>query len=343
MSQATPIPDLDTALLGSETLLRSLLATSEVNVAAVATALADASTNLEAAIAGDLVAVGQAMDTASASATSAATAAQFLVAMGRYRATRAQGVADFAVGELFTSDEGGAFAIYQRISASPFYQAVGYAAYSDEQVRDVVAAMLVAGGNIALSNNDAGDALTVRATGIGVHTPVRPAAGNYVSHAVNGSALSTMNCVANQMDFYPFVPARDFSIDRLALYVTTGAAGKSVRIGIYADNAGAPDGAALLLDGGAFDCSSTNAPVTSDRSFAFVAGTTYWLALLSEGTPSLRAILAANVLPLAQTSGSATAFNTLRRATVAYGALPLTAPATAYNGGGHAWIGLRQA
>lgn len=45
-----------------------------------------------------------------------------LTAMGRYRATLAQGVADYPVPELFSTDEGGTLAIYRRIAAPPGYE-----------------------------------------------------------------------------------------------------------------------------------------------------------------------------------------------------------------------------
>lgn len=47
------------------------------------------------------------------------------VAIGNYRPTRAQGVADFAVGEFFTSDETGTLRAYRRIAAAPGYEDMG--------------------------------------------------------------------------------------------------------------------------------------------------------------------------------------------------------------------------
>lgn len=52
----------------------------------------------------------------------AVDAAEATMAIGRYRATVAAGVADFAVGELFTSDQFGELAIYKRVAGAPGWQ-----------------------------------------------------------------------------------------------------------------------------------------------------------------------------------------------------------------------------
>lgn len=66
-----------------------------------------------------------AREAARAAADTAQAALAGTVAIGNYRPTRAQGVADFAVGEFFTSDETGALRAYRRITAAPGYEDMG--------------------------------------------------------------------------------------------------------------------------------------------------------------------------------------------------------------------------
>ena len=68
---------------------------------------------------------GNALSAALKAADTAQAALAGTIAIGNYRVTRAQGVADFAVGEFFTSDETGTLRAYRRIAAAPGYVDMG--------------------------------------------------------------------------------------------------------------------------------------------------------------------------------------------------------------------------
>lgn len=140
----------------------------------------------------DQVALG--LDVVTAAMEEAAIVVQFLTAMGRYRSTIAAGVADFAVDQLFTSDEGGVFGIY-RVTAGPSYTLIGSAAYTDEQVRDVIGTALTAGSGISVTANDGGNTITVALADDAVHAGsvqwnLRSAFGNANGYGTTAAGLS---------------------------------------------------------------------------------------------------------------------------------------------------------
>ncbi len=108
--------------------------------------------------------------------------------------------------------------------------------------------------------------------------------GEYFYH-FPGIQTSILN--ADRMTALPLLVARDMTVDRIAIEVTTEAAGKKVRLGIYKDGANISPGA-LLLDAGEVNTDSVgikeiaiNQKLTKGR---------YWLTILSDGTPTVRAL-----------------------------------------------------
>jgi hypothetical protein len=167
--------------------------------------------------------------------------------------------------------------------------------------------------------------------------------GTYLLNQLTGATLGTSAPVANQMDFYPLIPlADDLTISALAIYVTTGVASTLARVGIYADNNGKPDGGALIGESGALDTATSSTAREGALSVTLSKGTRYWLAVLTNGAPSLRGLNVAAVLPLpAITDLSSTSNRTTRRAAQTYGALPSTAPTTSVTATVPVAIGLK--
>jgi hypothetical protein len=79
---------------------------------------------------------------------------------------------------------------------------------------------------------------------------------------------------------FPFVPALSFTADQVAIQVTTaGAAGATVRLGLYASNAQGSLPGALIVDWGTVATTTVAIQtLTLGTPYSFTAGTLYWLA-----------------------------------------------------------------
>lgn len=212
-----------------------------------------------------------------------------------------------------------------------------------EFARDAVGAALAGGNGVRVTVNDGADTITIDA---GSTFPAVLASGQYHLNASNASTLSTFATTANTMDFYLVPPlGQDIPLAALVAYVTTGVAGTAVRLGLYADNGGKPDGGALIYDSGALDTSTSGTEMTgvAASGVTLTRGTRYWLCHLANGAPTLRSVVPAATPALGMTSLSATSVVNIRRATQTYGALPATAPATSLNSSSHVAIGIKKA
>ena len=98
--------------------------------------------------------------------------------------------------------------------------------------------------------------------------------------------ISQVSATADTLYAVPFLVARDMTVDRIAIYVATLAAGKSARLGIYRDGTNLYPGD-LLLDAGEVSVASSGLKaITIDQ--ALTKGI-YWLAIVSDGAPVIRA------------------------------------------------------
>jgi hypothetical protein len=169
------------------------------------------------------------------------------------------------------------------------------------------------------------------------------AVGGYTSAIVNALALSNVAGAAGRLDFVPFIPARNASIDELAVEVTTLIAGSQARVGIYsATAAGLPD-ALLTGQGSLLDCATTGVKASAITAQALVAGTLYFLAVHTSSTQTLRAIAVGGLLPLSSPANGI-AINVLRRATATFASgLPTTAPSTTLTSAAAPWLRMRLA
>lgn len=224
----------------------------------------------------------------------------------------------------------------------PYWNGGGYTqAEIEEFARDALGAALVAGSGITITPSDGSDTITMAASGGG--NQYTDAAGEYHLNVTNAANLSTAATVANTLTLYPLIPlANAMTISALALYVTTGVAATGARLGIYADNGGKPDGGALLCDTGALDTATSSTAREGAVSLTLAKATRYWLAVLSDGAPTLRGIALGSTMPLpVSTDLSSTSVRNRRTASVTYGALPSTCPTTTKSTAAHVAIGLK--
>lgn len=107
-----------------------------------------------------------------------------------------------------------------------------------------------------------------------------PFVGDYTARVLT---LSTDRIYA-----LPFCVARDLTIDRLAIDVTTADAGKIARLGIYNDGTNLYPGT-LVVDAGTVSVADV-AVVAATIDQALTKGV-YWLVVVSDGAPELQAFL----------------------------------------------------
>ena len=123
---------------------------------------------------------------------------------------------------------------------------------------------------------------------------------------------------ANRLYAAPFLVPRTMTFDRIAIQVGTGSGAANARLGIYADGTNLYPGA-LVLDAGIVSVASA-ALVTITINQQLTKGL-YWMACLTDGTPSLYTIYGcAQILGLS--SGHLGSPNQGWCVTQTYGALP---------------------
>ena len=111
----------------------------------------------------------------------------------------------------------------------------------------------------------------------------------YLSHLfVNGSSILTLTLAANTLYVVPIVVPFTRAFTKIAMWVTTLVAGKSVRLGLYADSADGNGGPGVLIqDAGTVSVGATGL-VSLTIAQTLVPGT-YWLACASESSPVVKA------------------------------------------------------
>jgi len=136
----------------------------------------------------------------------------------------------------------------------------------------------------------------------------------------NGFTQSwTLPPTANRLYAIPFVVARAMSVDRISCFVSGAAVGKVARCGIYANGTNNVPGA-LVVDGGEVSVATTGLK-TAVISEALTKGL-YWVAVVSDGSPTLRGHSQNGVIMLVGTMSDGTSYQMGWYAAHTYGALP---------------------
>ena len=114
------------------------------------------------------------------------------------------------------------------------------------------------------------------------------ATGNYIQ-PVQGALSAGAAMVANNIYLYPFFVWRTMTVDNLGARVTTLAAGSSVQLAIYNSTAnGVPT--TLLANTVGISSGSTGPINNNVTAFTLNAGQLYWMAMNSDGTPTMMGI-----------------------------------------------------
>lgn len=145
-------------------------------------------------------------------------------------------------------------------------------------------------------------------TGVYIPTPF------YVHYTGSPTVIT-----ANRLYATPFPVVRPMTLDALQIYITTGDAGKVMRLGFYAPGTNlAPD--ALVVDGGEVSVNAAGLK-TAVIDESLTALGIYWLAFVSDGTPSVYMALH-YISPLGGTNASSATHKGHWYVAHAYGALP---------------------
>ena len=93
---------------------------------------------------------------------------------------------------------------------------------------------------------------------------------------------------AGAVQFVPMCPAGTLTAQQIGIYISTAAVGSKIRLGIYADSAGTPG--TRLYDSGDI-ASDIIGSKTAACTQTFTAGVRYWLALYSEASVGVGALV----------------------------------------------------
>jgi hypothetical protein len=119
----------------------------------------------------------------------------------------------------------------------------------------------------------------------------------YPAGMYGGSALvAGVAWVTNTQRAFPFIPARDCTVDLIIANVTT--AGTSGRMGIYSDDGNCHPGALLAESTTGAVSLTTGVKSWAFATIALKGGTLYWISCNLTGTPVMVSIAVADALPI---------------------------------------------
>ena len=150
--------------------------------------------------------------------------------------------------------------------------------------------------------------------------------GTYILPIVNGTALTTIAAAANRLDYIPFIPSQNITVNEIGVEVTTLVAASQARLGIY-DSTGTGTPNALLTGAGTLlDCSTVGAKTSAiSPSLTLTAGSIYWLAILSSSTQTYRGLPVASLISLGFVGTGASIYTIERQTQTFASGLPATA------------------
>lgn len=202
----------------------------------------------------------------------------------------------------------------------------GYLSSTDWNTFNDKQDLLVSATNIKTINGSSvlgsGD-LTISGSGLkGIHNVngYFPSTALGVDASICAANVTTQATTVNTLYLYPFIPNKTITSVSLKIQVTILGAGVNCRILIYSDLNGFPN--TKLYESANLDCSTIGVK-TAITSFAFNAGTTYWLALHSSGVTTLSHINSSAATPLYLTNVGSNSI-TQYTSTITFGSAPTT-------------------
>lgn len=150
----------------------------------------------------------------------------------------------------------------------------------------------------------------------------------YIANQGTEGALGTGAPTANVLRAMPFIaPRRGGALDTLA-YEITGTVAGNTRIGLYANTSESNLYPAARLEASA-SIANSNAFKTLAVTRSLVPGDLYWIAIVGDVAPTIRALGLTNVSSILGNAGSGGAVNVGLSVAYAYAALPDPFPAGA--------------
>lgn len=156
------------------------------------------------------------------------------------------------------------------------------------------------------------------------HVLTKPQSLFYYSTSLTQGNLQASAHTANALIPTAFIPAYNLTINTFVIEVTTLAVGGLAKIAIYSDLNGVPN--TKLLESTDVSTATTGNKTITGFTFTFTAGTTYWIALVTNSATAQFRILNANALMLgpAIASSNTTQVYTSWFINVTYASLPAT-------------------
>lgn len=155
--------------------------------------------------------------------------------------------------------------------------------------------------------------------------------GKYITAAVNGYSVSTNALAANTLRAYPIVISKSLTVTEILSNVSTQIAATVYRIGIYTDNGSVyPNALVSGSDAAEYDSSTQGNKSSGAVSITLTPGL-YWIAINSNGAPTLRSIPVAAIPCIIPHDGAGISTDGFTRYAVSqtYGAMPSSFPAGA--------------
>jgi hypothetical protein len=248
---------------------------------------------------------------------------------------------------VFSTSRYFAYAILNDSDGTPIECGIGYLSASTTLVRSKITATYSSGtfddtspSAISLSSGTkrvicAGNADAILTPAKNVNRNSSISTNKYVSsqHVITSNASSTgFTPVVNTLYLLPFWLCTSIEVDALCVRVGTGAATKSVRMGIYdIDSTG--HASKLLAETGSLSAATSSTEAVGTFTAIRLQPGWYYVAIVSDGTPALGRMTSGGTLPGffgVQTSNMLIDLVGINSAHT-YGALPNPAPTSGFN------------
>ena len=165
---------------------------------------------------------------------------------------------------------------------------------------------------------------------LATHILSKPRSLFYYSNTLTQGNLQVSTQSPNALIPTAFTPAYDLTINTFVIEVTTLHVGGLAKVAIYSDLDGVPN--TKLLESVSVSTDTTGTKTITGFSFTFTAGTTYWIAVVTNSSTAQFRCLNSNALMLAPViaSSNSTQVFTSWFISATYASLPttLTTPTT---------------
>ncbi len=143
-------------------------------------------------------------------------------------------------------------------------------------------------GNVHVTDDSTNDKLDINIPpGVFFFRRVSTNPEFWYSNEITATGHTDLSISAGVLYATPYICGRNRNVTKISINVrTAGAANTKARVGIYEDDGDMYPGN-LLLDAGEVDVATTGVK-TINISQPLIAGKLYWLAVISNGTPSIR-------------------------------------------------------